>query len=536
MSFTAPEMDWAGLSPVIALTAGVCVVLVAGLVGRHQRAIVSAFTLATLAATAGLCIWQWGESKDLVAGALRLDDLALAISLICIAAAAFVVPLSWREPAAERPGTEQRHGEFQTLLLGSLLGMVLLAQAQNLISFFIAIELLSVPLYVLCGSAVRRRESLESGLKYLIVGSLGSATLLYGMAFIYGGSGSTDFTGIREGIAGELFDDPLILIGIALCAAGLAFKISIAPFHQWTPDVYQGAPTPVTAFMAVATKAAAFCVLVRFFEVALGPAVDDWNVALAALAAISIAVGNIGALGQDSLKRLLGYSGVAQAGYILVGVVVASETGTSALVFYLGAYALMNLAAFGVIVVRERETRFGDDIRSVQGLGRERPILAWPLTISMLALAGMPGTAGFIGKLFLIEAAVEGDFTWLGVAIAIGTMVSLAYYLRVIAYMWMRPTEAPEPPPLGGLPAIAGGSPEADRDEPDAAPGPVETSVGAGVPQATAAVEDAAKGTRCKVILGLTVLAAAGTVFFGVIPAPLTEFAQAAGEALTASL
>jgi NADH-quinone oxidoreductase subunit N len=527
MTFTAPDIDYAGLSPVIALTAGLCVVLLAGLVGRAQRIVVSALSLLTLAAAAGLCIWQWGEAKDLVAGALRLDDLALATALICIGAAAFVIPLSWREPAAERPGEEPRHGEFQALLIASTLGMVVLAQAQNLISFFVALELLSVPLYVLCGSATRRRESLESGLKYLIVGSLGSATLLYGMAFIYGGSGSTDFAGIREGIAaGGVFDDPVVLIGIAFCAAGLAFKISIAPFHQWTPDVYQGAPTPVTAFMAVATKAAAFCVFLRFFEVALEPAVEDWDGALAALAAVSIAVGNIGALGQDSLKRLLGYSGVAQAGYMLVGVVVASETGTSALVFYLAAYALMNLAAFAVVVVRERETTLGDDIRSVQGLGRERPVLAWPLTISMLALAGLPGTAGFIGKLFLIEAAVEADFTWLGVAIAIGTMVSLAYYLRVIAYMWMPAAEAAEPPALGGLPAMAGGSPDLS---------PQGLTPGAPSPQGQTPGGRSVKGTRCRVIIGLTVVAATATVFFGVVPGPLTEFAQAAGEALAAS-
>ena len=256
-----------------------------------------------------------------------------------------------------------------------------------------------------------------------------------------------------------MLDDPLLLIGIALSAAGLAFKLSIAPFHQWTPDVYEGAPTPVTAFMAVATKAAVFCVLVRFFEVALGPAVDDWQPALAALAAVSIVVGNVGALGQDSLKRLLGYSGVAQAGYMLVAVVAASEAGVSALVFYLAGYALMNLPAFAVITIRERETPFGDDIRAVEGLGRERPALATALTISMLALAGLPGTVGFIGKLFLIEAAVDADYTWLGVMIAIGTMISLAYYLRVVAAIWMRPGGASAP---RRRPAIAGGSQEAD--------------------------------------------------------------------------
>ena len=405
MSFTAPTIDYAALSPVIALTGGIVAVLVGAVFsGRHQRTVVSVISLATLAAAAGLCIWQWtGGPKDLVAGALRLDGLGLAAALIAIASAAFVIPLSWREEAADRPVGPGGHGEFQALLLSSVLGMTLLAQSQNLVSAFISLELLSVPLYVLCGSSLRHAKSLESGLKYLIVGSLGSATLLYGLAFIYGGSGSTDFAGIRSAIGGGLSDDPLILIGIALAAAGLAFKTSIAPFHQWTPDVYEGAPTPVTAFMAVATKAAAFAVFVRFFDVALGPAVDNWQPALAVLAAISIVVGNVGALGQDSLKRLLGYSGVAQAGYMMVGLVAASTAGVNALVFYLAAYTLMNLAAFAVIVARERESGMGDDIRSVQGLGRERPVLAWPLTISMLGLAGLPATAGFIGKLYLIE-------------------------------------------------------------------------------------------------------------------------------------
>jgi NADH-quinone oxidoreductase subunit N len=505
MTFDAPDIDYAGISPIIALTAGIVVVLIAGLVapGRKQRIVVSIFGLGTLAAAAGLCIWQWGEEKDLIAGALRLDDLGLSVSLIAIAAAAFCIPLSWREEAFDRAAGPTGHGEFQALLLCSVLGMVLIAQAQNLVAFFVALELLSVPLYILCGSALRRRESLESGLKYLIVGSLGSATLLYGLAFVYGASGSTDFTAIAEGIGESAFDDPLLLIGIALAATGLAFKLSIAPFHQWTPDVYQGAPTPVTAFMAVATKAAVFAVLVRFFEVALGPAVDDWQPALAALAAVTIVVGNVGALGQSSLKRLLGYSGVAQAGYMLVAVVAATEAGVSAFVFYLVAYALANLPAFAVIAIRERETPFGDDIRAVEGLGRERPALAAALTVSMLALAGLPGTAGFMGKLFVIEAGIEGDYTWLAVMIAIGTMISLAYYLRVTAAVWMRP--AAERPVAAGepMPAIAGGSQEAD-----------------------------AAGSRCRVIVGLTLFATAASVFFGVIPSPLVDFAEHAGAAI----
>ena len=289
-----------------------------------------------------------------------------------------------------------------------------------------------------------------------------------------------------------------------MCAVGLAFKTSIAPFHQWTPDVYQGAPTPITSFMAVATKAAAFAVFLRFFDVALGPQLEDWQPALAALAAISIVVGNVGALGQDSLKRLLGYSGIAQAGYMLGGVVVASEAGVSALVFYLAAYAFMNLAAFAVIVARERETPYGDSIRAVQGLGAG----AAAAGLAADDLDAGPGRAcrrpsGFIGKLYLIEALVEGDYTWLAVFIAVGTMISLAYYLRVVAAMWMRPESEAAP---GGDPAIAGASPEADPIDPEAG--------------------------RRWYLVGPALLAAAATIFFGVIPQPLVEFAARAGASL----
>jgi NADH-quinone oxidoreductase subunit N len=498
-TFNAPHIDYAALSPVIALTVGLCVVLLSGVFDAVRRA-VPALTTLVLAVAAGLLIWQWGDSTDLISGSLRLDDLAISISLIAILTAAFTVFLSIREPAVEQAGS----GEYHALLLGSVLGMVLLSQAENLVSFFVALETLSIPLYILCATDMRRERSLESGLKYLIVGSLGSATLLYGMALLYGGSGSTDFVGIARGIGKTgLLGDPLVLIGIAMTGVGLAFKTSIAPFHQWTPDVYEGAPTPVTSFMAVATKAAAFAVFIRFFDVALAPQADDWQPALAVLAAASIVIGNVGALGQSSLKRMLGYSGVAQAGYILGGIVVASEAGVNAMVFYLAGYAFMNLAAFTVLVARERETPYGDDIRSVRGLGRERAALAWPLTISMLGLAGLPATVGFIGKLYLIEALVEGDYTWLAVFIAVGTMISLAYYLRVVAAMWMPSEERAAP---GTAPAIAGAAPEADPIDPDAG--------------------------RRAYLLAPAVLAAAGVVFFGVIPQPLVEFAERAGASL----
>jgi NADH-quinone oxidoreductase subunit N len=524
-----PHVDFAGLSPLIALLGGAVLVLLVGLLGsRWIRAqAVPALSLAALGAALGLTIWQWNAQKSIVSGALRIDDLALVLNLLLIAGGACAVLLAWRSLAAREAG----HGEFHALLLTSLGGMSLLVSAQNTVIVFIGIELLSIPLYVLCATELRREHSLESGLKYLIIGSVGSATLLYGLAMIYGATGATDFSAIAGSLArGGLASDPLTLTGIALCVAGLSFKASVAPFHQWTPDVYEGAPTAVTAFMAVATKLAALGVFLRFFDVALITARPSWAPAVAVLATITIVVGNVGALGQSSLKRMLAYSSVAQAGYMLAGIVVANRLGAQAMVFYLAVYLPMNMAAFAVIVARERETGLGDSITAVAGLGREHPWLAWPMTISMLALAGIPATSGFIGKFYLIDATVSGGYTWLGVVIVIGSMISLGYYLPVVAAMWMREAPADEsqtaeqaprtdaPGPAGALPALAGGSPELD---PDAGTG---DAAQAGPTRATAA--------RQPEVVFVAVIAAAATIFFGVLPQPLFDLVRGAGRAL----
>ena len=282
--------------------------------------------------------------------------------------------LSIREPAAEEAG----HGAFYALLLGSVLGMTLIAQAQNLVAFFVALELLSIPLYVLCASARRAGALARVGPQVPDhrLDRLGDRPLRLRPALR--GLGLDRLLRDRpRRSAGGNGNDTLVLIGTAMVATGLAFKTSLAPFHQWTPDVYQGAPTPVTAFMAVATKAAAFIALARLFEVALGPIADDWKPALAAIAVVSIAVGNIGALGQDSLKRLMGYSGIAQAGYMLAGVVVATEKGSRRCVFYLAAYTLMNLAVFAV----DRRPRARDRARRrhrVRSPASGAPAHCWP--------------------------------------------------------------------------------------------------------------------------------------------------------------
>jgi NADH-quinone oxidoreductase subunit N len=501
MTPKGPHIDWAGLSPLVALLGAATLVLLIGLLRPRavREVLVPLLALAGFLAAIGLGIWQYGEQKDLVAGALRLDDLTIVLSFVFSAGGAAAVLLSWRAVAPR----EAAHGEYFALMLTSAAGMWVLVAAQNLVTLFLGLELLSIPLYVLCATEMRRATSLESGLKYLIIGSVGSATLLYGLAFLYGATGSTDFSGIAQA-AGDVTSDPLLLTGIALSMVGLAFKASVAPFHQWTPDVYEGAPTPVTAFMAVATKAAAFGAFLRLFDVALLDASADWAPALAVLATITIVVGNVGALGQSSLKRLMAWSSVAQAGYMLAGVVVATRLGVQATVFYLGVYMMMNLAAFAVIVIRERETGLGDDIASVQGLGAQRPLLAMAMTLSMLGLAGIPATAGFIGKFYLIDAAIDGDYAWLGVVIVIGSMISLAYYLKVIAAMWM--AEAPVAGTAlqtSGRPALAGGSAEADTPRIE-----IETWF-------------------------VALVFGAATLFFGILPSPLFNLAVQAGRSLT---
>ncbi len=454
----APSVEYSTLAPLLVLAGGsIAVMLLALLAGRFvQRGVLPVLTIGVLAAAGDLFIRRIGEPDlSVIEGALRVDDLTAIFGLLFCVAGAVTVALAWRSSTVASAG----RGEFYSLLLASVTGMSMLAAAQNLVSLFIAFELFSIPLYVLCAADLRREGSLEAGIKYLIVGSLGSATLLYGLAFIYGAAGSTDFTEIGAAL-GEpsVGGDTLLLVGVALALVGLAFKASVAPFHQWTPDVYEGAPTPVTTFMAVATKAAALAVLLRLTGEALWDVRDQWVPVLAALASVTIVVGNLGALRQHSLKRMLAYSGVGQAGYLLAGVVVGTELGVQALVFYSFVYLAMNVGAFAVVVARER-AGLDDSLDSLRGLDRESPTLAWSMTICMIALAGLPVTGGFIGKFFLVEAAIEGDYAWLAVAIVVGSVISLGYYLRVVAAIWLDPSRAaaPDVPPV-----VAGAAPEAD--------------------------------------------------------------------------
>ncbi|HWF73487.1 MAG TPA: NADH-quinone oxidoreductase subunit N [Solirubrobacteraceae bacterium] len=516
-----PPIDWTALAPFVTLTAGALLVLLVGLLASSvaRERLVPALSAITLAVTIGYEISIFHHQTSIISGALRIDDLALVLDLVFAIAALAAVVLSARETAASQAG----HGEYHSLLLFSVLGMAVLVSAENLVSLFLGLELLSIPLYILCASDARRAASLESGLKYLVIGSVGSATLLYGLALIYGATGATDFGPISSAItgssvqAGGLLNDPLLLTGIALTIVGFAFKASIAPFHQWTPDVYEGAPTPITAFMATATKAAAIGVFLRFFDVADIGVQATWAPLLATLATITIIVGNVGALGQSSTKRILAYSGVAQAGYMLAGVVVGTQLGIQATVFYVLSYLPVNIAAFAVIVARQRQRAGGEDISALAGLGSSQPWLAWPMTIAMLSLAGIPGTVGFIGKLYLIRALVAGQYTWLAVVIVVGSMISLGYYLRVVAAMWMSSPEresASTRVAPGARPAIAGGSPEADAAD------------AGGWPEPDRAVANAE-------VAAVAAVFGAAAVVFGIIPSPLLRLVAHAGRAIT---
>ncbi|MBJ7455757.1 MAG: NADH-quinone oxidoreductase subunit N [Thermoleophilia bacterium] len=422
---------------------------------RHGPALVG---IAGIVAAMVMSVVLWDDRLEAFGGGLRADRFSALMNLIFLSAALLTILLAWREPAAV-----DRRGEYVGLILVSATGMMLVAGAGDLITIFLGIEVLSVSLYVLCALEVWREKSLESGLKYLITGAVGAAVLLYGLTLLFGATGSTSLSAIGDQLRGTAFtDEPLVIAAMALIAAGLAFKASAAPFHMWTPDVYEGAPTTVTAFMSTATKAAAFAAFLRIFSGVMPDLQADWSIAIGAIAVASIAVGNIAALVQTNMKRMLAYSSVAQAGYLLIGVAVGSIRGAEATLFYLLAYGAMTMAAFAIVIIREREVEDGDTLGALDGYGRARPVLGAVMTVAMLSLAGFPPLSGFIGKFLLFGSALEADMAWLAVAGAVGSMISLGYYLRVVTVMWAPGPEGgprkilPVPGPVG-LATLASG-------------------------------------------------------------------------------
>lgn len=425
---------------------------------RHRH-LPEALGLAGIVATLAVTVAQWGEGQVAFGGELRVDRFGLLMTWIILIAAAATLLLARGEPAAVG-----RRAEFTGLVLAAATGMMLTVMSGDLITLFIGIELLSVSLYVLCAIEVARERSLESGMKYLITGSIGTALLIYGFALLYGVTGTTSLAEIPERLAGVdgLTSQPLLVAAIALIVVALGFKASAVPFHMWTPDVYQGAPTPVTAFMGTGTKTAAMGAFLLVFTGATHQAAGDWRALIGALAVITMVVGNVGALLQDDLKRMLAWSGIAQGGYLLMGVAVGTLAGAESLIYYLFAYVAMTLAAFAIVILREREVEDGNRLTAFAGYGRARPWAGVVMTVAMVSLAGFPPFAGFVGKFLLFGSAVDAGMSWLAIVAAIASVVSVVYYLRVVIVMWSpAPTERPREhrvtvPPAVAAVAIAG--------------------------------------------------------------------------------
>jgi NADH-quinone oxidoreductase subunit N len=366
---------------------------------------------------------------------VAVDSFAVFFQVLFIALAILVTALA--PSYLDRRGAQK--GEFYVLLVAALAGMMVMVAATNLITIFLGIELLSISLYVLSAFLRKEEPSQEAGLKYLLIGGFASGFLLYGMALLFGGTGSTSVPQIAS-VLPRLGGDSLLfsVIGVALVLVGVAFKASAAPFHTWTPDVYQGAPAPVVAFMSVGTKVAAVAIFLRVFVVNLAAAYPRWVLLLGAVAGLSMLVGSVGALRQDDLKRMLAYSSIAQAGYLLLAAVAGAQ-GITAGLFYLAAYAVMTFGAFGIVALQATGESENSTLEGMRGMGFRAPVLGLLLTLFMLSLAGVPPTVGFMGKLFVFEAAIRAGYTPLTLLAVLSSAISLYYYLRVVLVVYSKP-------------------------------------------------------------------------------------------------
>jgi NADH-quinone oxidoreductase subunit N len=446
-----PEIAWRAIAPELALVGGgLLALLIDAFRPRVRRDFLAFLTLASI----GLAAWFTFDLHDkravVMQGTLAVDGVALFAKMILLATCAMAVLISYHY-------LTNRHihrGEYYPLILFATAGMTLLAAANDLLLVFLALEVLSLPLYVLAAFARRDDASQESGLKYFLLGAFSSAFLLYGIALMYGAVNTTSISGISGLVTNA--EPRLVFFAIAMLAIGFGFKVAAVPFHMWTPDVYQGAPTSVTGFMAAGTKAAGFAALLRVFLVALGPLQWDWRPVLWIVAVLTMVVGSVIAIAQTDLKRLLAYSSIAHAGYVLVAVVAANRDGTSAALFYLLVYAFMTLGAFAMIIASAPGGRERLSLGEWTGIGQRHPLFAGVMTLFLLSLAGIPPTAGFMGKFFVFSAAVEAGETGLVVVGVITSAIAAFFYLRVIVAMWLQDPE-PGSLPLGPSPALVGG-------------------------------------------------------------------------------
>ena len=445
-----PHVDWFAISPSLALLgAAGLLLMVAVFVPRGGRRPVSAFVaftgFVTSFALAVTLDAKTPAGNPIVHDSIFRDRWAALAQVVLAGSGAVAVLISYRERMRD-----EHVAEYYALLTAAGAGMAFFVQASNLMTLFLGLEWFSIALYVLTAIDIDLIGSLEAGLKYLVVGAVGSATLLFGSALVYGETGQLSFDKIAAFGHGG---DAMLVVGLAMIIAGLAFKASAAPFHMWTPDAYQGAPTPVTAFMSSATKIAALVVTYRVLAVGFPQEEHLWRYAIAVIACVSLAWGNIGALVQRNVKRILAYSSVSHAGFMLIAVAAANQLGARALLYYLIPYAAMSLGAFGVVAARERELGVPVTLENLAGMGWERPFFGISMWVFMLGMLGFPLTGGFIGKFYVFAAAYDHGFWWLIVAGVIATMISAYYYLGIVRAMYFRDAAELQLAPAGGAPA-----------------------------------------------------------------------------------
>ena len=386
------------------------------------------------AALATFPLWHWTKSRTVMAGMVSVDRFSVVSRLLLIAIAALGLLLGTHYFARSAEGFR---GEFYPLVLFATGGMTLITAAADLIVVFLALEILSLSLYVLTGITGRPASS-EAAMKYFLLGAFSSAFFLFGVAWAYGATGSTKIAAVANALAGQTGDQAIALLAFAFLAIGFGFKVSAVPFHQWTPDVYQGAPTPVTAFMSAATKVAAFMALIRVLDVAFHSLIWDWTPVIWVLAAASVVVGSILAIAQSDIKRMLAYSSIAHAGFILTGLTSPDQTGIRSAVFYLVSYALMTVGAFGVVMLVSSRGEEQTSLTSYAGLSKRSPLLAGLMTLFLLSLAGIPPTVGFVAKVGVFGAAIRAGHWSLAVIGVVSSVAAAFFYLRVIVLMYMQ--------------------------------------------------------------------------------------------------
>jgi len=383
------------------------------------------------------------EATPLYQGILLIDRFSLLFTVFFLILGIFIVLAS-----VDYVNQHLHHpGEYYGILLFSLLGMMLMAASSELLTAYISLELLSFGLYIMVAMGRDDPKSNEAGVKYILLGAFSSALLLYGISLVYGVLGTTTFAGINERLVGPGAATPDLLLGLAFILAGLGFKVAAVPFHMWVPDVYEGAPLPVTAYLAVGSKAAAFALVLRLFSTSFMQSIGEWQLLIAILAAVTMTLGNVVALAQENIKRLLAYSSIGQVGYLLVGIAALSAASSNAIILHLVGYGLANLAAFAAVIAFYNITG-KDNIRDFAGLADRNPFIAMAMTVSLFSLAGLPFFAGFITKFYLFIAAAEQDLLWLAGIAMVNSLISLYYYLLIIRQMYIQKSEDSSRVPL----------------------------------------------------------------------------------------